>query len=280
MTLRSEFLCQKYLSEDRPPLFPGRIPTRSQDVGRKEFLERVTKLGIDYIKVLGEVKVKQTEVERLGVALCCTVAELFIASLAVLKSDAPNHAMTLLRSMIEAQVDLFALRAKREEYVKQMRLKGAKQLTQVFDAFLADPESGAQEDLTEGQAAVNLKTARKEFAALSAEGIKQPTVYERFVMADMESDYRSVYGFLCSSTHNDVNALAPRHFRESGLAVFGEMPAETLKSMTGLAISLLARSMRALQDFSEVSAERLDQAENAINSEWERISQAFSPGTT
>jgi hypothetical protein len=63
-----------------------------------------------------------------------------MASIAVLRSPAPSDAMTVLRSMVEAEADYYCLLAEPEAHWKRMQLTAATGFVNVIEGYLADAE--------------------------------------------------------------------------------------------------------------------------------------------
>ena len=129
--------------------------------------EAALTIGKDVIGLLDGVHAHPNERARVATALASTISELFVATLTLLDSGS-SHAMTLTRSMLEAQVDLTLLGAD-PSHLRQMRFDDARQFITVYNGFQAVIGDGTfgpqnvQHDLPgESRSIHNLETAPGE----------------------------------------------------------------------------------------------------------------------
>ena len=82
------------------------------------------------------------------------------------------------------------------------------------------------------------EAAAKRLAHHKAEAAKLPStlsVFDRFQLAGLTDEYRSIYNSLCNESHNNVRALINRHFRtgedgEDHLSIFEDTDSNTLSA--------------------------------------------------
>jgi hypothetical protein len=160
----------------------------------------------------------------LAVALHGSVLGHALGIMTLLENRDAASALVILRSLLEASVDLFNL-AGDPGYVEFMHCALLNQQRRVL-------ESGVQADSvnpylahfaehsTDLQAA--LTRVRAELKQLEARGIKRPLkVRERFERASRLDLYQGPYAYLCWHSHNNINILEERHLKQtpSGLTI-------------------------------------------------------------
>ena len=194
---------------------------------------------------------KSSEVHRTLVSLYATIIELTNSTLLLRQNGAFTGVDILLRSALEAHVDLINL-ANNDVYLKAMNasydkewLKLMKEAATGENEFLAslknDPELGKQIELH--QAALD------EFQKTS----KIPHIAEKFSSAGMQKEYQSVYNSLCTDSHNNIRALVHRHFRISNgkidLTIFQEPSKTDLAASLDSFIAILNKSNEIMHDY-------------------------------
>jgi hypothetical protein len=164
----------------------------------------------------------------LALALNGAVLEQARGIMVVLEQRNITPAFTLLRSLLEAVVDLFNLVDDRN-YIEFMRSAWLDEKRRILSA--ATQTSDANPHLKEFANYLedihgHLKHVRAEIQQLKDRGIVPLTVAQRFERAKQSSLYRGPYWFLCHHSHNNIVALCERHFCEtpSGIQVVYFMP--------------------------------------------------------
>ena len=143
------------------------------------------------------------------VSLYCSVVE-YSDTLINLEKEQKNIAIPLVaRGILEAYVDLKNL-SEDQSYGNNMEasyldewLKVTKAASKSNNPFLNEL-SEAKEFETQ---VINWEAERKE---LNEKGFVKLNQFEKFQKAGMENEYRSVYNFLCSHSHNNKRALFDR----------------------------------------------------------------------
>ena len=206
---------------------------------------------------------------RISACLLLTIAELYIAVLAVLRSPAQSHAGVLIRSMLEALADLNNLVAD-PNYLDQMHFDNADQMLKTSQGFLDDADLRDDPEVQE-----NMKRWRaieqEMYDKLKSKGCKPQGPAAKFKLAKMIGEYATGYRFLCSFSHSDLNTLIARHAGDGQLRFTDTLPPETLKSLLGLAISIYARSVNTLPKYSNLSTAEVQSACDAADSIWSTL---------
>lgn len=219
-------------------------------------------------ELLSRARVKNTDAARVSACLCLTIAELYVATIAVLRSRAPSHAPVLIRSMHEAQADLKNLVAD-NSYLEQMRYDNADQMLKSFEGFLQDPDL---RDIEEVQKNMGKWQAieRGIYNELHAKGYRPHRPAIKFKKAGMAGEYATAYRFLCSFSHSDLNTLLARHTGQDHLRFAAPLPPETLKSVLGLATSIYVFTINTLPAYTQLANEEVRAANDAADAIWQK----------
>lgn len=190
--------------------------------------------------------------ERTILSLYATIIEQTDCSATLLKQDKAWATDIMLRSSLEAFVDLINLANDREylnamifsyhdEQIKLLR-EGMTGGNKFFGDLHMSPDT--QEALKEHQA---------DRDALAAKGFKKMLVAERFAQADLTAEYKSIYKSLCDESHNNIGVLMKRHIEQEGdevnVAVFKPRRAEDLAFSIDSLTSLLIDSSYIVHDY-------------------------------
>ncbi|NNH60096.1 hypothetical protein HLI01_25505 [Rhizobium laguerreae] len=216
-----------------------------------EFLDELVKATI---KLLPSVKFdKSHPVHRLLMALYATIIEDADSAVAILSVERWAGVEHLLRSALEAHVDLINL-ANDPDYADLMMIAyhkqwirlteaGAKGDNQFLTFFKDNPEAEEQ-----------LAWHKEELGKLEARA-KPLNIFDRFDRAGMSDIYRSIYHSLCNDTHNNVQALTDRHFRLSkeeglqNLVIFEDPEEHSLKASLDSFIATVNGSNKIIHNY-------------------------------
>lgn len=203
-------------------------------------------------------------------ALNCTVQELATGCLILFKPNNGSCIPILLRTLLEAYVDIKNL-LKNPNYVKNMDRSW---LASNFNLVKAVKEKGmdnpyftqAAQNPELGNIVAEKGRAQEE---MKSAGYALLTVEKRFELAGEADRYRGVYSHLCSHAHNNLNALEERHlvvtpdgaqltcfrslFDEETLKYLGEM-GQLVASSVELAGQAVGRQPSQLEDLSRALA--------------------------
>jgi hypothetical protein len=149
------------------------------------------------------------ELLRTSACLALSVGEGYRATIALLSSMGQSYIPVVQRSMLEAVVDLKLL-CDDPGHLEQMQYDNAKQYLRVFREFRADEAAQFDDDakmVLDGA----IEIERAIFDRLESEERAKSSIRRKFERAGMLDLYRSVYAYLCSFAHNNVNMLRQRH---------------------------------------------------------------------
>lgn len=229
-------------------------------------LSAAANIGDRFEALLAEARVHDSGEARIAACLCLTIAELHIAVIAVLRSRAQSHAPILVRSMHEALADLKNL-VEDSTYLNQMRFDNADQALKTFKGFKDDPdmqdEQGAQNTLLEW-----IAKEQGIFDELQKNGFKQLLAAGKFKKAGMVGEYATGYRFLCSYSHSDLNTLIARHAGDRHLRFTDTLSHATLKSVLGMALTVYARAVETLPQYTNLSTEMVKAAIDSADNIW------------
>ncbi|TBB81024.1 DUF5677 domain-containing protein [Rhizobium ruizarguesonis] len=167
------------------------------------------------VKNLPELRFdKRSEVHRTLVSLYSAIIELTNAALQIREAGGYTGMDILLRSALEAHVDLINL-ANDDEYLKVMLaayhkewIKLANDGVKGENPFLAYFKDSPEAQAKLGEHKTELEQLKKT--------VRIPTNLEKFQKAGMENEYRSIYNSLCNDSHNNLRSLTSRYFRAPG----------------------------------------------------------------
>jgi hypothetical protein len=152
----------------------------------------------------------QDEQHRNTLFLYGTILELTDSAVALMKAGAPAGLPMLLRSVLEATVDL-RNQIDDQKYIHVLYAMYLEKYIWFLEEALT-LKNPFLKSLGEHKEVPKTLTAMKEqLAALKRQGYEPLSVYRRFKKAGMEHEYSSVYNSLCSDAHNNLRSLQSRH---------------------------------------------------------------------
>jgi hypothetical protein len=184
-----------------------------------------------------------------AVSLYGSIIELSSSLIPLLNSEHFSAIPVLLRSILEAYVDLENLcRDPKYGYSLEIKylienLKFLKEARNEKNAYLniIAQAPDCEERISKMEAEIN---------RLIQLGYKDLNRFERFSKAGMKNEYRTIYNWLCCASHNDYRALRDRHFEvgEQGSTIhfFKEADIQDLEVFFGIASELLLRASIAI----------------------------------
>ena len=185
---------------------------------------------------------KRNTVDLHRLALYGSMLELTRGICTLLKFDARLGAPSLFRSFLEAAVELTNL-LQDAGYVDNMDASHKDQWLKVLREAQTgkNPYLESIAKVPELDAQIEKETA--ELKVLRDKGRGPLKVFERFKMANMEKEYRSLYNFLSCDAHSNIRALISRHltFTENDFAVayYKDEPIESFISILDSTAGLL-----------------------------------------
>lgn len=147
------------------------------------------------------------------IALYASVIEQTGSALTLLKAGQHVGVNIILRSTLDAYIDLINLMAD-PTYLDQMRASYHKEWVKMLEPGLnGDQPFLAPYEVDE--LAKSLEHHRSELAMLNQRSVKPLQARARFEKAQMLSVYHTVFNALSADSHNNIRALMNRHFRIS-----------------------------------------------------------------
>jgi hypothetical protein len=153
---------------------------------------------------------KHDETQRIIVCLYATMLEQSESVAILLSNNKPAGTDAILRSILEASVDLTAL-LDDPNYLHSMNAAYHKEWAKLIEQGVSGDNKflegfGKEAGITEALAEHNA-----QLKALIDAGHQPLNNYERFKRANMIEEYRSIYNMLCSESHNNIRVLMHRH---------------------------------------------------------------------
>jgi uncharacterized protein DUF5677 len=224
------------------------------------FLSEVEAIGRPVISLFASANVKREERDTIAASLVCEIAELFVASVAVLRSGASDHVFALLRWMLDARADLLSLLTD-DEHLKRMKYERGLNLLGYMEGDATRPTIRLDALRTQVEA------AKQDVNDLEKQGFKPRPARERFEKAGIVDEFMA-YQLLASTAHSDLESLKARHVRDGHLAMFAPMPTERLEAVCGMLLKLLYASVRKMPHVSDLDEDEVEKAIKAQDPRW------------
>jgi hypothetical protein len=131
------------------------------------------------------------------------------------KNEKAAGIASIVRSLLEAYVDLYNL-SQDANYGYGLEFSYRKEWLRVA----AEAERGTNRYLNGMSSAAGfleqIKQWQADVAASEGKGHRALNKEQKFALAGMEEEYRSIYNFLCSESHNNIRALSRKHIEIVG----------------------------------------------------------------
>lgn len=186
------------------------------------------------------------------VALYGSMLEHASSMLLVAKSDVKTAVPILLRSLLEAFVDLRNL-------CQNARYGYTLQADQEKDwlKFLKEAERGTNQYLAKVAAAPDLKENiakhEQQLQAMKDKGAEELKIRDKFERAGLLEEYTTIYRELCTHSHNTLRALRGRHVEKNGgdydVVFFRTQTLDDIDHYIGMACTLLMRATHEVHNF-------------------------------
>lgn len=185
-----------------------------------------------------------------AIALHASVIELLASCLAMADEDGASAGIPIvLRSMYEVLVDLDNLR-RDPAYLDLMEAANLKQMCKLLEQADTNPL------LRRFSARFDVSALLAEFRArrveLKAQGKEPLKIEDRCDRVGRKAEYLSLYGLFCMDSHNNMAALADRHFDEVGgaltVSVFAQPHVPSVRRRLSTGIDFMLTTARMLHD--------------------------------
>lgn len=241
-----------------------------------ELVEHLEKIYSEVLHCTGQLKFARNHPQQLYcICLHGTVLETASACLALLKANECSALPALLRSLLEAYVDLVNL-CRCPEYIFRMQAAFLSEQSRVLKVAI---ESGDSNPYLEALAAAegvydHAQKVEKELRDLKGRGLGPLKIKERFEGAALTEMYESIYALLCQHSHNNLNILERRHLEISGddhrVAYFQPWNREALlpyvDTIAGALVDSLRNLMSVLDVQKEISSEGVEKCLASLRS--------------
>ena len=224
------------------------------------FLAEVEAIGRPIISLFASANVTRDERDTIAASLVCEIAELFVASIAVLRSGASDQVFALLSWMLDARADLLLLLGD-NEHLKHMKYERGLNLLGYMEGDATRPTIRLDALTT------RVEAARKQVSELEKQGFRPRHARERFEKAGIVDEFMG-YQLLASTAHGDLASLNARHMRDGHVAMFEPMPNERLEAVCGMLLKLLYASVRQMPRVSDLDEDEVEKAIKAQDPRW------------
>jgi hypothetical protein len=145
------------------------------------------------------------------IALYCSLIE-YSDSLVFLIENEKNISVPLVfRGLLEAYVDFKNL-AEEKSYGYHMEASYAKEWLKVIEEASKNQNSFLASIGSDPKLDEQIAEHKTKIAELKDKGYNPLNQFEKFDKAGMVEEYRSVYNFVCSHSHNNIRSLIDRFF--------------------------------------------------------------------
>jgi hypothetical protein len=121
-----------------------------------------------------------------------------------------------------------------------------------------------------------LATAEEALESIKHKGTPR-NISEKFEAAGMKDEYKTLYAWLCSHSHNNLSALSTRHIEttESGveMVMYRDTPLDDYLVWIGIACELLLRAIEVMHDL--LKSEKIEEVKK-LRAEFDMHRQAAS----
>lgn len=216
-------------------------------------------MGIDYkliaaakeanevlTRLVGAISLDGEERTRAAGMLLATIAEQMGAVIVLMATPMQSHAPILVRTMLEALVDLKCV-VTDEDYLEQLEFTDVLQLRKVLIDYAKDPEFMAVEQFQREHAAV-MAEVEPRYEELR-QGRSPVDIATRFRRAGMAGAY-VVYRMYCTWSHNQLFALRGRHQASGPIEMGAAMPIDMQRAVIVNAVKTYSDALRMLPQFA------------------------------
>lgn len=193
--------------------------TVDDDVHRgvsSEALQALQALLAEARRVTTSIEVPALPQQRVAIVLLATVLRMGRSAAGAVERSDGVEASLFLRSFLEAFVDL-SIVVEDPSHVERLELVVLDQQRRILKAALETGVPTTYLGMLAGNqdAATKLKEVRAKIAAIRRRGIDLLPIRYRFARAGRLELYEGPYSLLCDQSHNNLNALTERHFRDT-----------------------------------------------------------------
>ncbi len=211
------------------------------------------------------------------VALYTSILELIDDSL-YLNREGPKPGIPILsRAILEAFVNLKNVISD-AAYIDNIEFEWLRSWNQILTEAEAGNEYLVQ--ITEAEdLQSNLEKNRTRLANLREKGVRQLQVLEKFQLAGLELEYRTIYGYMSGHSHSALQSLIGKHIDTSSgrpeVSAFVDWPIERFEIYLGTSCEILIQATELFHEyFDSEYAEQVAELRARVDAHKERISPA------
>jgi hypothetical protein len=208
--------------------------------------------------------------------LAATLLDSLVAVIHVTKSHGQAQAPTIARGMIEALLDLPLITA-RPTTLDSLTLSTAEGRIKAGEAIMARRHDEDDRDFFAAGRS-SWREEKKTRERLRRQGIRPSSIEDKFKKTALPASLIPFYWHLCSSAHNDLHALAQRHYR-NGRLVLGTTLWESEAVNLVLMCSLVAfQILEYVPVFLNVEAAALQETVDEIVTKLRPLAEGLKAG--
>lgn len=189
---------------------------------------------------------------RCCMALYGSILELTTSCVILIDKGLLTGAFVLLRSILEAYVDLENL-IESKSYLADLEMSFVTEWLRILDEAAAGGNEYLADISKSPDLAATIKKWRAKRSELEAQGGCVMTQAEKFKRAGLDREYRSIYNELCSNSHNNLRALLDRHVEEEqddfSIVYYKEPSGRDIAINVGVLTELLMRATQATHGY-------------------------------
>jgi hypothetical protein len=225
----------------------------------EEVLNFLKKAHDDFQPLSVEIVFDKTHaLHRTTIALYGSILELTGACILLIDRRLVTGAPILLRAILEAYVDLVNL-IENARYGYNLEVAHLKEWLKLLN----EAKIGKNEYLADISKEPNLDSTiakwTDEKRKLEAKGYRALMIEDKFRLAGMEKEYRSIYNSLCSDAHNNLQALVGRHIEREqadfSIVVYKAYTPQDSAHYVGINAEILMRATERVHEFFKSTVE-------------------------
>ncbi len=223
-----------------------------------ELIEHLGNLHKEVTDRNGQLRFDRNHPQQLYcICLHGTVLETASACITLLKANECSALPVLLRSLLEAYVDLVNL-CRCPEYIFRMQAAFLNEQSRVLKVAIDSGDTNPYLEALAAESGIHdhAQKVEKDLHELKTRGLGPLKIKERFEKAELTEMYESVYALLCQHSHNNLNILERRHLEISNddhrVAYFRPWDREAISPYVDTIAGALVDSLRNLTELLKI----------------------------
>lgn len=195
---------------------------------------------------------KTSPLHRNTISLYGSIIELTGSIIFLLNKRLATGAPILLRAILEAYVDLVNL-INNKRYGYNLEVSYLKEWLKILEEAKIGKNEYLASITEEPSLEDSISNWRKEKTRLEKKGYRSLRIDQKFKLADMQKEYKSVYNMLCSDSHNNLRSLITRHVEREetdfSIVFYKAYTLEDSAIHVGTNAELLVRATQIIHEF-------------------------------